>query len=144
MIFNCKEIGHDHLGDCAKFMGSRWIQLMKNGMKIYSVVHLTITLVRFLRLRKKWRERDKLSTEDVDSKIMEVRSLLLKLVLGCVNSSLFVSIFASSIPFATCFFNRAFGGGRSIHGMMLGFFFSNSIYFESKGRWSEISLYVLA
>jgi hypothetical protein len=49
-----------------------------------------------------------------------------------------------SIPFAGCFFNRVFGGGRSEHGMIVGFVFSFSIMFESRRRWGEMSLYVLS
>ena len=61
-----------------------------------------------------------------------------------MRSCCFTSTFASSIPYAVCGFNRTFGSGTSYSGLLLGFIFSNSIWFENRGRWSLISVWVFA
>lgn len=139
---NCKVLGHHHLTDCLLQLTSRWLQFFINSLKIYSLVHITSTILRLNTLRKDIKSKKKSKNPLIILKELQV--IFNKFVQGLIRSSCFTSTFALSIPFAACFFNRVLGAGSSYSGLLLGVVFSNGIWFESSSRWGEISLYVLA
>lgn len=142
LVLNCNHIDHHSLGDCFNFYSGRWMQFFKNSLKIYSVVHVTISLLRLYTLRKKWQKEGELIK--TEQKIKDLKQLLKRFVIGLVKSCVFTSTFASSIPFVVCYFNRMFGIGTSYSGFFASLIFSHAILFENPHRWGEISLYVLA
>lgn len=147
LYFNCKNVDasvHDSVASCVKCVKNRWLDFFQNSLKIYTMVHVTIALLRFYRIKKKWKQNKGDDTMSVVQKIRDIQKLLIKLVTGLARSCCFTSTFATSIPFANCFFNRVLGEGTSWSGILLGFIFSNGIWFENSNRWGEISLYVLA
>lgn len=113
--------------DEIKYLLSRFGGFFKSALKIYIPAHLIILL---LRLRSK---KEKKST------------VLKKFVIGVLRSSLFVAVFASSIPCGRivpqlkAIFNNKLG---SWSGFLVSFLFSLSFLIESSSRWSDMSLYV--
>lgn len=112
------------------YLAKRFLAVLAKSGRVYIPVHLMMTL---LKLRKKNRPG--------------WFSLVKQFVIGVLKSSVFVSFFALSIPSmrvvppVSMFFNNKLG---SWGGYFVSFIFTWTIFLESKSRWPEVSMYVLA
>ena len=109
------------------YLLKRFLAINANCTKIYLPVHIVVLI---LRLRNSKHNK---------------KTLLLKFVKELIGSCLFASCFAMSIPSSYCYLIDLIGFPRTSNiGMIIGFIFSWSIFLDSRSRWSEMSLYVLA
>ena len=111
----------------ALYLLKRFLSVNLNAARVYLPVHLIVLLIRL-----KNNKQDRKST-------------VLKFFKEMAGSCLFASGFAMSIPASYACLNDILPHPKSSNiGMLISFTFSWAIFFDSKSRWSEMSLYVLA
>lgn len=109
-------------------MLERIVGLFKNAGRVYLLVHLFLLVIRLRKSKtSKWR-------------------ILLQSFKGWLKSCLFATGFATAIPSNGCIrpFKSQVPFANSNYGFLISFLFSWFILFESRSRWGEMSIYVLA
>ena len=111
----------------ALYLFRRFFQLNKNSLKVYLPVHFIILLHR-LKTSSKSRKR-----------------LLWQFIKELFSSCMFASSFAMSIPICYTSLHLVYPGSKNTFaGLVVSFIFSWAIFFDSKSRWKEMSLWVLS
>ena len=109
------------------YMMKRFMQLFTNASKVYLPVHILTLIFRLVKSKQ------------------PKRVLLKRFLKEFISSNLFATFFAMSIPFCYCYLKYIVPNTlNTAYGNLVSFLFSWAILLESKGRWGEISIYVLA
>jgi hypothetical protein len=133
---------------------SRSFTFFLSAAKVYVPVHLISLIFRFRHLsqqiarEKKQAKEQGVSPTVTTSVKAQILKLLVRYLSGVIRSSMFVTIFASSISLARSrfmgldkLFNYKVG---SWAGLTVSAIFAAGILVESSSRWADMSIYVLA
>lgn len=109
------------------YLTFRLIRLFQNASKIYIPVHLVILLIRTRRLNS----------------YNNAARLLLRTLKELINSTIFTSVYAMSLPLSYCY-------GQTVQntfkltdlGLIISAVCSCAIFLEDRRRWKDISLYI--
>lgn len=106
------------------YITQRLVQLFQNAGKIYIPVYVAILLVRLKRGGNVHAQVDKTFKE-------------------LINSSLFTSCYAMSLPAAYCYIAHYSKSPASLPvGLFVSFIFTFAIFLETPSRWSETTLFM--
>ena len=117
-----------HAGSCLMYGLKRYVDFFINAGQVYAPVHLVMLLIRLSKRDGKTKEKVTLA------------------VSGFVKSCLFAATMAYGIPCGGCWLKglkfRGFLNEADV--FYLGYLWASFFLFESKARWGEMSIWVLA